>query len=106
MNAGLGNRDAYRGAKAVSQDDGRVICCPLCFLGPNNQLHLVMHYWCLVDSCLSLYLLAGVSLTTTIESVKVRNDCVSDEETLWMFLGQEGGLSRLDLVDRGLGWTS
>ena len=43
MNAGLGNRDAYRGAVAVSQDDGRVVRCPLCLIGPNNELHLVMH---------------------------------------------------------------
>ena len=51
---------------------------------------------------LFLYLKGGVSLTAAIESVRVRNDFVSDEETLQMFLGHERGLSRLGLVDRSL----
>ena len=56
MNAGLGNCDAYRSADAVSQDDGRVVRGPLCLIGPNNELHLVMHCHCLVTTRLSIHL--------------------------------------------------
>ena len=99
MNTGLGNRNAYRGAEFVSQDDGRVVGCPLCLLGPNNELHLAMHCHCLVATRLSIHLKGSVSL---MESVRARNNCVLNEETLNMFLGPEPGLTRLDLVDRGL----
>ena len=102
MNAGLGNRDAYRGADAVSQDDGRVTQYPLCLIGPNNELHLVMHCRSLVMPRLSIRLRGGVSLSAALESVRTRHSCVSDVETLRMFLGQEPGLSRLDLVDHSL----
>ena len=102
MNAGLGNRDAYRGADAVSQDDGRVTQCPLCLIGPNNELHLVMHCRSLVTPRLSIRLRGGVSLPAALESVCTRHSCTLDVETLRMFLGQEPGLSRLDLVDRSL----
>ena len=43
-----------------------------------------------------------ISLTAAMESVQARNGGVSDEEALRMFLGQECGFSRLDMVDFGL----
>ena len=53
MNAGLGNRDHYRSADSLSQDDGHVTVCPLCLLGPNTELHVLLPFhhvhavWCL-----------------------------------------------------------
>ena len=40
MNAGLGNRDDYYRNIAVSTTTGRVIACPLCLRGPNNEVHI------------------------------------------------------------------
>ena len=102
MNAGLGNRHAYHCVDAVSQDGGGVTCCRLCFLGPNHKLHLVKFCHCLESTRLSIHLPGGISHTAALESVRVRNACVLAEETLWMFLDQELGLSWLDLVDCGL----
>ena len=56
----------------------------------------------LVSTHLSILLWGGISLTAALESVRCQNACVSDMETLQMFLGQERGLSRLDLVDCSL----
>ena len=42
MNAGLGNRDSFRTADSISQDGGRVLQCPLCFQGSNDEFHLLM----------------------------------------------------------------
>ena len=42
MNSGLGNRDSYRTADSVSQYGGRIFQCPLCFLGENNEFHLLV----------------------------------------------------------------
>ena len=42
MNVGLGNRDTYYRNYAVFVDQGRVVVCPLCSKGPNNEIHLVM----------------------------------------------------------------
>ena len=51
---------------------------------------------------LSNHLIGGVSLSATLELVRARYGCVLDVETLCMFLGQEPGLSCLDLVDCSL----
>ena len=41
MNAGLGNRSAFYKDKAVFVDSGRVVHCPLCLDGPNDDFHMV-----------------------------------------------------------------
>ena len=42
MNSGLGNRDGFRSADAMSQDDGRITICPLCLKGRNDEIHLLL----------------------------------------------------------------
>ena len=43
MNVGLGNRDAYRAAEAVAETSGRVLLCPLCLNGKNNEIHIALY---------------------------------------------------------------
>ena len=52
-------------------------------------------------TCLSILLCGGLLLTDALELVRDKTACVFDVETLRMFLGQERGLSLLDLVDPG-----
>ena len=62
MNAGLGNRDAYRTANSVCQDWGRILQCPLCFQGSNNEIHLLTKCEVMVKHRQSIKLRCGLSL--------------------------------------------
>ena len=102
MNAGLGNRDHYRSADSLSQDDGRVTVCPLCLLGPNTELHVLLGCTSLRRSRSTIFMLSGVSLESLLVSIRHSYNCQSDQEVARFFLGQERGLTRMNLVDRGL----
>ena len=62
MNAGLGNRDAYRTANSVCQDWGRILQCPLCFQGSNNEIHLLTKCEVMVKHRQSIKLRCELSL--------------------------------------------
>ena len=43
MNVGLGNRDTDRAAEAVAETTGRVLLCPLCLNGKNNDIYITLY---------------------------------------------------------------
>ena len=102
MNAGLGNRDYYRSADSLSQDDGRVTICLLCLLGPNTELYVLLVCISLRRSRSTIFMLSGASLESLLISIRHSYNCQSDQEVARFFLGQERGLTRMDFVDRGL----
>ena len=100
MNAGLGNRDAYRAADSVSQDGGPVLQCPLCFQGSNNEFHMLMKCNIMIPARSEIKLRDGRSLESTLIDLQSRS---RDEfEAARMFLGQDKELQRTDMIDRGL----
>ena len=44
MNAGLGNRDHYYRSASISVQGGWVVSCPLCLVGKNGEVHLLLEY--------------------------------------------------------------
>ena len=89
MNAGLGNRDSYRSADSLSQDDGRVTVCQLCLLGPNTELHVLLGCILLRSSRATIIMLSGASLESLLISIRHSYNCQSDQEVARFFLGQE-----------------
>ena len=100
MNAGLGNRDAFRTADAICQDRGRILQCPLCFMGSNDEFHLLLKCEYMEQSRSEIKLLKGDSLQATL--MKLRLKSRDDFEACRIFLGQDKSLKRSDLADRGL----
>ena len=98
----LGNHDSYRSTDSLSQDDGRVTVCPLCLLGPNTELHVLLGCVSLRRSRSTIIMLSGASLESLFNSIRHSYNCQSDQEVALFFLGQECGLTRIDFVDRGL----
>ena len=100
MNTGLGNRDSYRTADSISQDGGRVLQCPLCFQGDNNEFHLLI-------PCKQMeHHRQGISLRSeqSIQSflTEQRTQGKDDFQAIRVLLGQEGKINKMDLIDRGL----
>ena len=100
MNAGLGNRDAFRTANSICQDGGRILQCPLCFMGSNDEFHLLIKCESMEQARSEIKLLNGDSLQATL--MKLRLGSRDDFEACRIFLGQNKSLKRSDLADRGL----
>ena len=101
MNAGLGNRSAFYKDKAVFVENGRVVSCPLCLNGSNDEFHLAMQ--CTVmEKHRSSIRLRGHS-TFRSEMDRIRSSCApeSNYDCLRLFLGQELFVSKVDMMYRG-----
>ena len=100
MNAGLGNRDSFRTADSISQDGGRVLQCPLCFQGSNDEFHLLMKCT-LMDQARSENKLRDTRLLqSTLLDLQTRS--IDEFEAVRLFLGQDKSITKKDLMDRGL----
>ena len=104
MNAGLGNRDAYRAADSVSQDGGRVLQCPLCFQGSNNEFHLLMKCNIMIPARSEIKLCDGRLLESTLIDLQSRSQ--DKFEAARMFLGQDKDLQRTEMMTEDLHSTS
>ena len=102
MNTGFGNRDSYRVSDAMSQDDGRVIFCPLCLQGRNDEIHHILHCSVLSQTRNSIIMQSGSSLGSTLMDLRIKFSCTSDQEVIRYFLGQEPRLTRMTMIDSGL----
>ena len=99
MNAGLGNRDSYRTADIVCHDGGRVLQCPLCFSGSNDEFHLLIKCRTMQKHREDIKLRNGLSLQAFLIDLQSTS---SDELTAARaFLGQNQSLNQVELVDRG-----
>ena len=101
MNAGLGNRDTFYKDYAVSIDRGRVVSCPLCISGPNDEHHLVMVCPALELTRNKLMVSPNNSISGLISKIHQKYHPSDSFECLRLFLGQELGLTRLDYINRG-----
>ena len=105
MNAGLGNSDTFYKNFAVYVGEGKILHCPLCLAGNNDEIHLLTSckvmrkYRCTIKAefnCSIEEVLSHLNCT-----YKVENNC----HLLHLFLGQEGGLTRYQLIARGASLT-
>ena len=100
MNAGLGNRDSYRTADSIFQDGGRVLQCPLSFLGDNNEFHLLVSCKQMEKHRQSISLRTGQTLQSFITEQQASGH--DDLQAVRILLGQGAQIKKMDLVDRGL----
>ena len=102
MNVGLGNRDNYYRNHAVFVDQGRVVVCPLCCKGPNNEIHLVME--CRVIKPQLSKIKVDVKTSLGMEIAKIKDEDPDGDKESWLrqLIGQDRRTSRLKLVQRGI----
>ena len=102
MNVGLGNRDTYYREYAVFVDQGRVVVCPLCSKGPNNEIHLVMECRVLKSERSKIKIDSDVSLG--MEIAKIKDDDPEGDKESWLrqLVGQDKTVSRLRMIQRGI----
>ena len=100
MNAGLGNRDAYRAADAVAESSGRVITCPLCLEGKNNEIHIALRCKKLSYER-SVIQVGSKPLSIVLDQLMQRPDVIDEIDALRIFLGDR----KMDLstyLERGM----
>ena len=102
MTTAFGNRNSYKVSDAMSQDDGRVIFCPLCLQGRNDEIHHILHCSVLSQTRNSIIMQSGSSLGSTLMDLRIKFSCTSDQEVIRYFLGKEPRLTRMTMIDRGL----
>ena len=101
MNLQLGNRsDVYKNY-APHIENGRIVDCPLCSEGPNNEIHLIVECQSLLPTRRSTILSNGHSIKHLLTSGQYEATQTSDGK-LRLFLGLEDGLKTKDYVERGL----
>ena len=100
MNSGLGNRDSYRTADSISQDGGRVLQCPLCFQGDNNEFHLLITCKQMEHHRQGISLRSGQSIQSFL--TEQRSQGKDDFQAIRVLLGQGEKINKMDLIDRGM----
>ena len=93
-------RDAYNAADPVSQNEDRVLQCPLCFQGSNNEFHLFIKFTIVLSARLEIMLRDWSFLESTLLDLQSRS--WDKFETARVFLGQDKKLLKTDMIDRGL----
>jgi hypothetical protein len=97
QNAGLGNRTNKLSSYSNSDATGRVILCPICIGGYNNEKHLLLKCPALTSTRRSYNMIENISLFDWIDQRQNQDD----DTTMREFLGN----TRQDLtlyMDRGL----
>ena len=86
MNSGLGNRDGFRSADAMSQDDGRITICPLlCLNGRYDEIHLLLSCSSMERKRRTIQMSTGKTLEYTLSEIHTRYSCNSDQEVARFF---------------------
>ena len=98
-NAKLGNRDDHLKDLAVSNHQDRVITCPLCLKGSNNEIHLLVQCTAMVDVRKSLNVSEEVSLQSWIDTNRQQGE--QPVNIVRKFLGGQKNLALQDYVTRG-----
>lgn len=96
-NAKLGNRDNSLEEYAVTNTAGRVVSCPLCLVGPNNEIHLLVECDRMQNRRKSLMITSGLTFHDWLQ----QRSSKSSKETTREFLGQERKIRQTDLTRRG-----
>lgn len=101
QNAGLGNRSDSHKHYAPQDSKGRVVQYPLCSLGRNNEVHLLVECKLVESDHLAITTSNGESLRSILNNIELAYPAQSSVIMARLFLGQQDGLSRLDFVERG-----
>ena len=102
MNTGLGNRDNYYSKFAVFIDSGRIIDCPLCLDGKNDEIHLLMECREMEGDRQEVKVEDGISLESKLREIKREQGTSDSPEIIRLFLGQERRTSREVMARRGM----
>ena len=101
MNAGLGNRgNTYRDYAAYIEN-GRVVTCPICLQGKNDEIHLLLHCTSMQDKRSEIKI-GSLTLQQTLEKIKIKNRTEEPQEICRLFLGQEKQIKLSEYCLRGL----
>ena len=98
-NAKLGNRDDHLKDLAVSNHQDRIVTCPLCLKGPNNEIHLLVQCTAMVDVRKSLNVSEEISLQSWIDTNRQLGE--QPVNIVRKFLGGQKNLPLQDYVTRG-----
>ena len=101
MNAGLGNRVSYRAADSVMADGGRILVCPLCLQGPNDEVHLVCDCQTLEVVRKNIVVSGNTSLETMLR--ELRHEYPGSTSATWVRDMESPGNNTLSVA---LPWTS
>jgi len=100
MNAGLGNRDIIYKDYAVYVEDGRIVNCPLCTLGDNDEVHLLTGCPNMSKYRRSIKL-GGKTLREVLYEISRKYNPPSKQALARLFVGQQAGLTRVVYIRRG-----
>ena len=98
QNAGLGNRTDKLARYGLDLDNGRILKCPLCKNGNNNEIHLVIDCNIMNDIRTSHKLLEGESFKSWLNNRRQDDSLTKMRE----FMGGYKLLSFANYLDRGL----
>ena len=98
-NARLGNRDDSLASLCVANDQGRVVSCPLCLRGPNNEVHLLVECSKMIPVRNQQLISGATSLQTWIDEARMAGQL--SLEIAQQFLGEQKSLVLGDFVTRG-----
>ena len=100
MNVGLGNRDGYRAADAVAETGGRVLICPLCLDGPNNEIHLILRCKTLASTRNSIQI-GDQSLSSLINCIFNKSEVIDEIDAVRNLLSNTK-MTETEYLERGL----
>ena len=100
MNVGLGNRDAYRAAEAVAETSGRVLLCPLCLNGKNNEIHIALYCKSLAYER-SIIQVGSSPLSSILDQILQEQGVLDEVNALRKFLGDRK-MTKTMYLERGL----
>ena len=101
MNAGLGNRDTFYKKYAVYVGSGRIVHCPLCLDGPNEEIHFLTACSSLHRSKQKIFICGQGTVDAVLRRLRTKHNPSDDVQLMRLFLGQERGLTRTMLLERG-----
>ena len=100
MHAGLGNRSDKYKKYAVYIEHGRIVTCPLCNIGSNNEIHILVECKNLKQFRISTKLKSGMNLEKKLQSY-TDYGYKSSAFKARMFLSMEPNLGKADYMERG-----
>ena len=90
MNVGSGNRNHYYSGMAITVQGGRVVTCPLCLGGDNNELHLVMYCPVLSHIKNEILVMESLTLSDVLNQMRIKYGNPRPKTILRLFLGEDG----------------
>ena len=101
MNTGLGNRDNICSNYGVPIGEGRIVNCPLCIVGDNTEVHVLVECTEL-QSARERIKVGSISLAQTLITIHASTSSPqSSDDTARAFLSQDSRINRIGYIQRG-----